>query len=300
MQMRSSAKRMDVVRLFATLSFTSVVATGTFVAVVSDASPVWASSKKKKKAAPAAETPAPAETGSSSSSSSGDVDSLMQDSTKKKSNQQIKADNEAAAEASKPEKEAISEPDAWEKPPVEEEKPKPKPMVAGEVKKGDGRNIDIGLLVGWGFETSKYFATDPYQLGFGIHGAYAFDNHVVIGLGYEYFIGSSNTAAVIGPNVVSTSANYMFAHAEVGYDVWLGRWILRPSFWLGMAIGTQNPPMASGTSGVELAVLLGPGLTLHRLLGDSGWFIGADGRLNLIAGQGNSAIVLYATFGHRF
>jgi hypothetical protein len=297
MQMRSSAKRMDVVRLFATLSFTSVVATGTFVAVVSDASPAWASSKKKKAATPA---PAEAPAAASSSSSSTDVDTLMQDSTKKKSNAQIKADNESAAESSKPDKETSAEPDAWERPPVEEEKPKPKPMMATEVKKGDGRNIDIGLLVGWGFETSKYFATDPYQLGFGIHGGYAFDNHVVVGLGYEYFIGSSNTSAVIGPSVISTSAHYMFAHGEIGYDFWLGKWILRPSFWLGLAIGTQNPPMASGTSGVEIAVLLGPGLTVYRLLGDSGWFIGVDGRISLVSGQGSSAIVLYGTFGHRF
>jgi hypothetical protein len=302
MQMRSSAKRVNVARLIATLSFTSVVATGTFVAVLSDASPAWASPKKKK-AKPAAEPEAPAPAPAADTSSK-DVDSLMQDSTatKKKSNQQIKADTEAAADAEKPEKAAITEPDAWEKPPVEEEKPKPKPIGPVVEKKGDGRNIDIGLMVGWGFETSHYFAVDPYQLGFGIHGAYEFDNHLILGIGYEYFLGSSSVSGNGNgdPNAVTTSANYMMGHAEVGYDFWFGGWILRPSLWVGLAFGTQKPPMASGTSGVITALILDPGLTVHRLLGDSGWFIGLDGRLSLIAGNGNSAVLLFAQFGHRF
>jgi hypothetical protein len=157
-------------------------------------------------------------------------------------------------------------------------------------------------MIGWGFETSTYFSTDPYQLGFGIHGAYEFDNHIILGVGYEYFLGSSNvTGSGNGdPNAVATSANYMMAHAEVGYDFWFGGWILRPSLWVGLAFGTNKPPIASGTSGVVTALILDPGLMVQRLLGDSGWFIGLDGRLSLIAGNGNSAVMLFAQFGHRF
>src|SRR5262245_18260073 len=72
---------------------------------------------KKKKAEPAAETPAP------EPAKEKNVDDLMQESGTTKS-----ASSGAAAgggEKPKAEEEPVGEPDAWERPPADEEKPKP-------------------------------------------------------------------------------------------------------------------------------------------------------------------------------
>ncbi|HEX4355263.1 MAG TPA: hypothetical protein VHZ95_20170, partial [Polyangiales bacterium] len=109
--------------MLATLSFTGMVATGTFAFVLSDASPAWAAPKKKKKvkAADTDTTDDSATPAASTDSGDKNTDDLMNDSVKTKSKAQIKADSEAA---DAPAKETIAEPDAWEKPPAEEEKPK--------------------------------------------------------------------------------------------------------------------------------------------------------------------------------
>ncbi|HEY2732739.1 MAG TPA: hypothetical protein VGI70_02080 [Polyangiales bacterium] len=290
------------------MSFTGMVATGTFALVLSDASPAWAAPKKKKKAKAAATTDDAATPAAATDSADKSTDDLMSDSAKSKSKAQIKADKDAATAAETPDKEKIDEPDAWEKPPVEDEQPKPKKIygngavVEQQPPKSDGRKFDVGIVLGVGLETSKYFSVDPYGFGFGLHVNYEFDMHLFVGVGAEYFIGSSGAAANVGINTMSTSAHYLLVHAEVGYDAWLSQHvILRPSVWLGVAIGTQNPPMASGTSGVETAFLIAPGLAINYLLGDSRmWFIGADARLALTAGDGSSAFTLLATVGLRF
>src|SRR5262245_1972783 len=84
--------------------------------VVAAANPAYAAPKKKKKAeaaAPAVE-PEPAKDKS--------VDDLMSDSATAKP--KAAADSGSASE-SKADEEPVGEPDAWERPPKDEEKPKP-------------------------------------------------------------------------------------------------------------------------------------------------------------------------------
>jgi hypothetical protein len=270
--------------------------------IATAASPAFAAhkGKKAKKAASAEvepEAPAQKET-----KSGGSVDDLMNESTKRKPAAASGKKSEAEAEPSADE--PVGEPDAWERPPVEEEKPKPVAPVKVEEKKGDGRNVDVGLVVGYGFQTSKFFSVDPYGLGFGLRAAYELESHIVIGLGVEYFLGgsniSANSAGLASGDQIKTVANYVLVHAEFGYNVWIDKLILRPSIWAGASIGTQNPAKYSGTSGVITAFSLSPGLTLHYLLGAKGWFIGADARINFVLGEGNSGLLPFGTFGKRF
>ena len=229
----------------------------------------------------------------------------MDDSTKKKA-----APKPAAAEPeakSEPEPE-VGEPDAWERPPVEDEKPKRKKLSAApEEKKGDGRNINVGILAGYGLSLGGGFGTvNPYQLGGGIEGDYELENHLVLGVGGEFFYGGDNPDArnTNGAPVFPTPyARYILAHAQVGYNVWLSSdLILRPSVWVGVAIGLQQP-FADGMGRNVWGFLLAPGLSLHYLLGDKGWYLGGDVRFSIPLAQDNSArtgLPILVTFGKRF
>jgi hypothetical protein len=272
------------------------------VSLIASASPAWAAGKKKhKKASTDDDTAAaPADT-SASSSKDKDTDSLMDDAAKKKS----PSASTSPSEAEKPEAETVAEPDAWEKPPAEAERPKFVKVAPVEQPKGDGRNMDIAVNVGYGFETGTFFTADPYQLGFALTGRYELDSHLVLGVGFEYFVGGSSlstnaTGSALG-RAQSARANYLMAHAEIGYNIWFSKVILRPSAWVGLAWGIENPPLYSGTSGVELGLLFAPGLTLNYLLGDKGWYIGVDARLSLIlAHNGTNGVMFFGQFGKRF
>jgi len=238
-----------------------------------------------------------------------DVDELMDDSTKKKA----KSKPEAAESEAKSEPEAdVGEPDAWERPPAEAEKPKRRKVVERpEEKKGDGRNMNVGILAGYGFSLGSGFGTvNPYQLGGGIQGDYELENHMVIGVGGEFFYGGDNADArdINGARVAATTgqvpyARYILAHAQVGYNIWFGtNLILRPSIWVGVAIGLQQPA-ADGTGRNVWGLLLAPGLSLHYLLGDNGWYVGADVRFSIPMAEANSSrtgFPVMLTFGKRF
>jgi hypothetical protein len=160
------------------------------------------------------------------------------------------------------------------------------------------------LLAGWGTQTSKYFSVDPYGFGFALRGAYELESHWVLGVGFEYFIGNSNTApstaGVSAAGLVNTRANYLLANAEIGYNLWFSRVIFRPSAWVGASIGTENPPMLSGTSGVATTFSVSPGMTLQYITGNTGWFVGADARINFILGHdGNSGLMFHGMLGKR-
>jgi len=237
-----------------------------------------------------------------------DVDELMDDSTKKKPASTKPAAAEESEAKSEPEAD-VGEPDAWERPPVEDEKPKKKRTVEGkpEEKKGDGRNINVGILAGYGFSLGSGFGTvNPYQLGGGIQGDYELENHFVIGVGGEFFYGGDNPEArnTNGAPVFPTPyARYILAHVQVGYNIWFGtNLILRPSVWVGVAIGLQQPD-AAGLGRNVWGGLLAPGLTLHYLLGNDGWYVGGDVRFTVPLAEANSArtgFPILATFGKRF
>lgn len=250
-----------------------------------------AEAQKKKKAADADSSAQ-----ESGDSGGGSVDDLMEQSAKPK-----KAE-EAEPEEAEPEEE-IPEPDAWERPPVEEEKaPVKVEAPVAEPIKGDGRQIEVGLLLGYGFSMDDEFAVDPYGLGFGLRFGYEFDFKLFVGGGFEYFLGSSETLAraqgAIDMGEIEASANYMFAHLEAGYDLWFSDVIFRPSVWLGMGFATIDPDPETNSSNTISDFFFAPGASV--LYVTDGFFIGGDLRFFMVTGDGTGGIVPFVNGGLRF
>jgi hypothetical protein len=213
-----------------------------------------------------------------------------------------KAEPEEAAEEAEEEEDV--EPDEWERPPVEEEEaPEPEPAPVVEAPSGDGRNLEVGLLLGYGFTTDKgTFGPDPYGLGFGLRAGYELDFKLFIGAGFEYYLGSSETRAAsfggVSAGSIDAAANYMFMHVEAGYDFWVSDVIIRPSLWLGVGIGTQDPHPISNKKKTVSDFFFGPAVSgLYTM---ESIFIGGDFRLHQVTGDGASTIAIYATGGMRF
>jgi hypothetical protein len=284
MQMRSSAWWVSV----------SVVA---MFALTNSA---WAAPKKKSKAAKPADT---AEAAPVEPEKTKAVDDLMQDSTKKK------ADRPAAKPSSDSESEPaaeVGEPDAWERPPAEEEKPNKhrKAEPPPEAVKGDGHNINIGILAGYGFSLGGGLTSvNPYSFGVGLQGDYELESHIVLGVGGEFFIGEQDSTALDPTTRVNTPtyARYILGHALVGYNFWFGQNIvLRPSIWVGVAIALRPADITGSTT--AFGALLAPGLSFHYLLGGSGaWYLGVDARFSVPLGhETKSGLPILVTFGKRF
>lgn len=283
----------------------------TVIGLCALANPAWAAPKKKKRAK-AAETAEPADVKESAAAVSDepkDIDSLMDDSTK---NKPAPVKKQAVAEPD-PDKPLYNDDSntasAWERPPAEAEKPKKKKKnEQGEVvsaPKGDGNNMNIGILAGYGLSLgSGLTSLNPYGLGVGLVGEYEMENHLVLGIGGEYFLGERDPNATNNNGVrIPANANYILGHVNVGYNFWLtDNLILRPTIWAGVAVGfvTKTPPHLTG---LVITALLGPGVSLHYLLGPAGWYLGGDIRLSIPVGQANSTktgLPVMFTFGKRF
>ena len=283
----------------------------TVIGLCALANPAWAAPKKKKRTK-AAETAEPAdvkEPAAAISDEPKDIDSLMDDSTK---NKPAPVKKEAVAEPD-PDKPLYNDDSnsasAWERPPAEQEKPKKKKKnEQGEVVSapvGDGNNMNIGVLAGYGLSLgSGLTSLNPYGLGVGLVGEYEMENHLVLGIGGEYFLGERDPNATNNNGVrIPANANYILGHVHVGYSFWLSdNLILRPTIWAGVAVGivTKTPPHLTG---MVVTALLGPGVSLHYLLGPAGWYLGGDIRLSIPVGQANSTktgLPVMFTFGKRF
>jgi len=285
----------------------------TVIGLCALANPAWAAPKKKKKAK-ADETAEPAdvkEPAAAVSDDPKDIDALMDDSTK---NKPAPVKKQAVAEpGSDPDKPLYNDDSnsasAWERPPAEQEKPKKKKKSDGEAvasaRKGDGNNMNIGILAGYGLSLgSGLTSLNPYGLGVGLQGDYELENHLVIGVGGEYFLGERDPNATNNNGVREEDyANYILGHALVGYNFWISdNLIFRPSLWAGVAIAIL-PASAAHQNGMAITALLAPGLTLHYLLGPSGWYLGGDIHISIPVGQANSTktgMPVLLTFGKRF
>lgn len=276
--------------------------------LVATASTVEAAPKKKrhKASAAAAADSGDAEAAPVEPAKPKSVDDMMDDSSKPSAAPK-------RAQASEPEEpppsEATGEPDAWERPPAEEPKPKKnRHEQAAPVNYGDGRNINIGLLAGYGLRlgNSGFSSLNPYGFGVGLQGDYELESHWVIGVGGEFFIGNSDSSAATARGtaagtVEGTYARYILGHALVGYNIWFSNTLyLRPSIWVGAAIGLV-PPSDTHLNGSVFNILLAPGLTLHYLMGSNGWYIGGDIRISVPIGHdGMTGMPILATIGKRF
>lgn len=204
---------------------------------------------------------------------------------------------ESAEEPAKPE--AAAEPDAWERPPADEEKPPPEAPKPQVTRTGDGKHLSVGLLLGGGILTDRRpgtAGTDPYGWTIGARGGYSFDSQLYVGLFYNYYLGTSVTGNVGSTTVVTTTkANYMQFGGEAGYDLWAGSLIVRPSLQLGVAMAIVS---RLNTPSPITSFLVAPGVTVMLPMDD--FFFGGDVRFALAQGDGSAAFVLALTGGMRF
>jgi hypothetical protein len=221
----------------------------------------------------------------------------------KQDEEEEKSETEASATAAEASvaAEPAPEPDTWESPPAEEEKPPAAAVKPVEKPAGDGMPFSAGLLVGWAFETDRRsmgFSADPYGLGAGIRGGYSVpDLNLYAGLYFMYYLGSAVTgdSQYVNNATITTNANYMQFGAEIGYDWWVASVIIRPSMQLGAAlVFTDVPNVQSPISDFVFA----PGFTVVHPWDD--YFLGGDFRLNKVTGDGTSSILLAVTAGMRF
>jgi hypothetical protein len=265
------------------------------------ASTALAAPKKKKAAAaaPAAE-PAAAEPAKDKS-----VDDLMQESGPPKKTGSSSSSS-ASSESSSADDEPVGEPDAWERPPKDEEKPKPKAVEKPAEPSGDGRRIEIGLAPAFGFSTGKAdwnTTLDPYFFGLGIRGGYELDNKIFLGAGFVYHLGQSDTLTANTPGaqtaaVVEAHQNYMLAYLEGGYDIWTGNLIIRPSMWLGMGFAIVDPYLTSGGVHTVSDFMFAPGLNL--LYSMDGIYLGGDARYVIVTADGLAGLDFFFVIGLRF
>ncbi len=232
---------------------------------------------------------------------------LAQKKRSKKAATEEKAAEEkkAAAEAEKKKEEETPLPDdsAWEKPPVEDEKPAPAPIkgVKAELDTSIAKPWSAALVLGYGFMTDRrsqiLVPQDPYTLAMGIRGGYTFDFKLYAGLFFTYYLGSSGSGGISGSVANEKSAaNYIQFGAEGGYDWAMGPVLVRPSLQLGPAIAIVDPDGGKTTS--TTGMMFGPGIAVLAPIDD--WFIGGEGRFILIAGDGPAAFLVAANGGLRF
>jgi hypothetical protein len=257
------------------------IAISLLVALVA-ATPAFAQ-KKSDNAEP--DSAAQSETGKASHSS-----------TSKKKHGKAKASAQPTAAPSS--EEAFVEPDDWERPPADQEKPPPVRVKQEPKTIGDGKHISLALVVGWGFLTDRKvdrFGADPYRLALGVRGGYSFDSMLYLGVFYMYYIGETREGYTARTGLMTAStAYYMQFGGEVGYDWWVGPVVVRPSLQVGAALGFTtklNSPSPIGS------VMFGPGLSVFKPIGT--FFLGGDLRGNIVPGDGNSALTVALNAGLR-
>ena len=274
--------------------------------MLSVASPALAAGKKKK--------PAPAdkaETSEEAAPAEGDksTDELMGEATKAKPKAKAGAAGDAeaapaaegaAAEGDVAAQEAPAEPDSWERPPEEAEKPKKEVAAQVEEKKGDGRPWMAGLIVGYGIKTDSNtgsLGADPYGLTAGLQGGYTLDFNLYVGVFFQYYLGSSQSGsqARVNTGTSETTASAMQFGAEAGYDFWISDVILRPSLQLGASFAFTDRSGVTRSMGDFIA---GPGLGL--IVPIDGWYIGGEVRAVLPFANAPAMALLGVQIGLRF
>lgn len=264
------------------------------------ANPAWAAPKKKKKAAePAAAEAAPAAAEDKS------VDQLMQDSSTKKKGDTKPAEPGSESMADAQADEDVGEPDAWERPPVEEEKPKAAAAAKVEEPYGDGNRWELVLGLGYGLKMNDadWSTIDPYTFGASLRGGYELDSRWYLGAGFIYYLGSIDEkyvamGAAQDAAPTTKKENYMHAYLEGGYDFWFSDLVLRPSLWLGMSFAFVDPHFQLNGLKTVISFMFAPGIGLFHVW--DGWMIGGDVRYMAVTGDGVSGLSLFGNIGLRF
>lgn len=137
---------------------------------------------------------------------------------------------------------------------------------------------------------------DSYGVGLGARLGYTLPARVYLGGAFGYHVGQT-----MENQGVSIANKTWFVGPEAGYDVGIGRFILRPVVGLGLAFKNQDfsgPPAAVAAAGVDTSetntrVYVAPGVHLNYPIGN--FFVGADSRAMLMSG--NSTITFMGAVG---
>jgi hypothetical protein len=192
--------------------------------------------------------------------------------------------------------------DPWERPPEEKEAAPDEASSKASKAFGDGRPLQVGLALGYGFETEKNrYGAHPYGFAGGLRLGYTLDIGVFFGLSTTYFLGSSNdgrTAAVVAP-VIENSVSAWLMNLELGYDLWFGPIIFRPSVELGLALTFVGYDQLTGGSSTRGGMVLLPGAALIYPFDDL--YLGGDMRLVMpIGDSAQGTITAMVVGGMRF
>ncbi|MDD9943733.1 MAG: hypothetical protein OXU20_22010 [Myxococcales bacterium] len=192
--------------------------------------------------------------------------------------------------------------DPWERPPEEEEEAPGKGAAGAGTPFGDGRPLQVGLALGYGFETEKNrYGAHPYGFAGGLRAGYTLDIGVFVGLSTTYFLGSSNdgaTAAVVS-RVIENSVSAWLINLEVGYDLWFGPVIFRPGAEIGMALTFVGWDQLTGASSTRAGLVLVPGASLIYPFDEL--YLGGDMRLIMPVGDSaQGSVTAMVVGGMRF
>ncbi len=143
-----------------------------------------------------------------------------------------------------------------------------------------------GAMLGTGF-------SDRMGIGTGLKAGYTFPNRIYVGGLMNYHFGKSLEYA---GSEISTRSYYL--GPEAGYDVGLGKVILRPVVGLGYAFSRES---VSGNAAAQVAdstntnsrVYVAPGASVHYPIGN--FFVGGDARYMVMTGD--NALTLFGSGG---
>lgn len=152
---------------------------------------------------------------------------------------------------------------------------------------------------GWSAAANMGFGLgDGYGLGFGGRAGYTLPGRVYVGGIVGYHIG--NTAESQG---VSVSNKTWYFGPEAGYDLGVGKVLVRPVLGLGLGFRNQNVTGADGaavaantsSSETDTRIYVSPGASVIYPIGN--FFVGGDTRAMLMKGD-NSILFMGSAGAH--
>jgi hypothetical protein len=134
------------------------------------------------------------------------------------------------------------------------------------------------------------FGSNDYGVGFGLRGGYTFPFRLYVGGIANYHFGNDSN---VGD--VRNSTRVMYFGPEAGYDLGVGKVILRPVLGLGLAFRNEKTE-TGGVATVDnnmTRVYVAPGASVILPIGN--FFVGADSRYMI--NQDNGSITLLGAAG---
>jgi hypothetical protein len=162
---------------------------------------------------------------------------------------------------------------------------------AEEVREVQGKRWSVAPLLGYG--------TADLKFGVGARAGYTFETPIYVGGTFLYHFGNSTVVSPAGASVVESDRRFYYPAAEIGYDIGVGPFLIRPYggasiLFIRTAVTTNNVTSDSVT---DKQLMIYPGVTAQFILPRSPLFVGADMRALLPLEGENASFSLFATAG---